>query len=333
MGSFLRYCFIAITAAFVLASAVFVRSLAAPARENKAQIFTVLPGEGLRDLSDRLETEGFIRSAGSFRFYAVLVGSAHALKPGTYEVTSSESVPDIVERFAEGPQDITVTIQEGGTLKDVDRILGDRGILTEGAIVQLSVAEFRDRYPFLKNVKSLEGFLFPDTYKFAPGSLARVVTEKMLDVFAVKAYPELAASGNDWYKHLIIASLVEKEVPDVAEDRAIVSGIIARRLNIGMGLQIDATIAYAKCGGALLTCGDIRLVRDDYAIASPYNTYAHAGLPPTPIANPGVNAIRAAINPKKTDYLFYLSDPKTKRTIFSKDFEEHNEQRAKYLGL
>ncbi len=333
MGKLIRYCIIVGVGCLVLAGAVFVRSLAAPARDDKPQIFTVLAGEGLRDLSDRLEVSGLIQSGASFRFYAVLVGSAHVLKPGAYEVAASESVPDIVEQFAKGPQDITVTITEGATLKDIDRTFAANGILQEGAVLQLSPAEFRDRYPFLKNAKSLEGFLFPDTYKFAPGSSAEVVAMKMLDVFAAKAYPELVASGKDWYSRLIIASLIEKEVPDEAEDRAIVSGIIARRLNIGMGLQIDATVLYATCAGALLTCDNLRLTRDDYSIASPYNTYAHAGLPPTPIANPGVDAIRAALHPQKTDYLFYLTDPKTKRTIFSKDFEEHNYSRAKYLGL
>lgn len=333
MKKMLRYSIITGIAVLLLWGAAFARSLQPVSGDGTPRVFTVSQGEPLRSMSERLANEGLIRSAKSFRVYAVFAGLAHAIKPGTYEVAPSESAAKIIEKFAVGPKDIEVVIHEGATLKDIDRTLAKRGVLPTGAIEALRVADFRAKYPFLQNVKSLEGFLFPDTYRFAPGSSAQTVAEKMLDEFSAKAYSEFVAAGSDWYAALIIASLIEKEAPDVQEDRAIVSGIIARRLNIGMGLQIDATVLYAKCGKALLTCENLRLTRDDYSVASPYNTYLHAGLPPTPIASPGIDAIRAALNPQKTDYLFYLSDPKTKRTIFSRDFEEHNEQRARYLGL
>ncbi|MBI2604351.1 MAG: endolytic transglycosylase MltG [Candidatus Harrisonbacteria bacterium] len=333
MKKILRYCIIAGIAALVLSGVVFARSLQPIEGSDERQTFVVRAGESLADIARRLQNEGLVRSAASFRWYSLFAGSAHTVKPGAYRISSSESAVRIAEKLAKGPEDVTVVIPEGATLRDIARLLAANGILQEGAVEQLPPAGFSEQYPFLKNRKSLEGFLFPDTYKFAPQSEATVVVKKMLDNFAAKAYPLLRAAGSALYETLIIASLVEKEVPDVADDRAIVSGIILRRLRIGMGLQIDATVLYAKCASALFTCASPRLAREDYAIASPYNTYAHAGLPPTPIANPGIDAIRAAINPKETDYLFYLSDPKTKRTIFSKDFEEHNEQRAKYLGL
>lgn len=333
MKKMLRYSIITGIAALLLWGAAFARSLQPISSEATAHTFTVSSGEPLRSISERLLNDKLIRSAKSFRVYAVFAGLAHAIKPGTYEVAPSESATKIIEKFAVGPKDIEVVIHEGATLRDIDRTLAAKGVLELGAIEALSPADFHTKYPFLQNIKSLEGFLFPDTYRFAPGSSAQTVAEKMLAEFAEKAYPELAFAGDKWYQALIIASLIEKEAPDVQEDRAIVSGIIARRLNIGMGLQIDATVLYAKCAKALLTCENLRLTRDDYSIASPYNTYAHAGLPPTPIASPGIDAIRAALNPQKTDYLFYLTDPKTKRTIFSRDFEEHNEQRARYLGL
>lgn len=333
MKKFLRYSIFACVAALILWSSAFARSLRPISSEAASRTFTVSPGEPLRSISERLAHEGLIRSAKSFRVYAVFAGSAHVIKPGVYEVAPSESTPKIIEKFVMGPNDVAVVIHEGATLRDIDRILSAKGVLASGVLEALRVADFRARYPFLQNIKSLEGFLFPDTYRFAPASTPQKVAEKMLDEFAKKAYPELAVAGDKWYAALIIASLIEKEVPDIAEERAIVSGIIARRLNIGMGLQIDATVLYAKCAKAFLTCSNARLRREDFAVDSPYNTYLHGGLPPTPIANPGIDAIRAALNPKKTDYLFYLSDPKTKRTIFSKDFKEHNEQRAKYLGL
>jgi len=283
----------------------------------------------IKNLVDR----GIIRSGNSFKWYAVLSGGAHLLKPGFYRVSSSDSVVQIFEKFIRGPQDIVVPIIEGSTVLDIDTQLSRLGIVERGSIGKLLPKNFIADYPFLVKAKSLEGFLLPDTYHFSLHSDPASVVKKILDNFRNKALPLLASRPADIYENIIVASLVEKEVPDALSDRVIVSGIIFRRLNIGMGLQIDATVFYAKCAGRLLTCLNPRLIRDDYANPSPYNTYVHRGLPPAPISNPGTSAISAAMNPKKTDYLFYLSDPKTKRTIFSRDFDEHNDNRAKYLGL
>lgn len=284
-------------------------------------------------MSEKLAQEGLIRSARSFRWYGLFSGSAHAIKPGYYRVSPTESAVEITEKFVRGPEDLLVPIIEGSTVVDIDRKLSSLGIISPKGILNLNPKEFVTEYPFLNKAQSLEGFLFPDSYRFAPHSDPRSVIKKMLDNFKAKASAQLSLKGKEFYKYLIIASLVEKEVPDVLNDRELVAGIIERRLDIGMGLQIDATVLYGRCGGALLTCENTRLTRDDFSISSPYNTYIHRGLPPTPISNPGEHAIYAALNPQKSRYLFYLSDPKTRKTIFSEDFDEHNDNRAKYLGL
>lgn len=290
-------------------------------------------GTKLNDVIEDLARQGIIRSANAFKWYAVLSGGAHLLKPGFYRVDSSESAVAIFEKLVAGPQDLVVSIIEGSTILDIDSALSRVGIIPAGSLKSISPRDLAADYPFLAGVKSLEGFLFPDTYQFSSHSEPRVVVEKMLDNFRAKALRELTPDFKNLYRDLIIASLIEKEVPDSGRDQALVSGIIARRLSIGMGLQIDATVLYAKCAGRLFTCDNLKLTRDDFANPSSYNTYLHRGLPPTPISNPSISAIRAAVHPEKSDYLFYLSDPKTGRTIFSRDFDEHNENRAKYLGL
>ena len=223
-------------------------------------------------------------------------------------------------------------ILEGDTVGDIDWRLAKADITPSGAIVQEPIKNFVTEYPWLAGKKNLEGFLFPDTYYFTLKSEPRTVVRKMLDNFARKAWPQLSAKGSAWYNYVTIASLVEKEIPhDKPGDQAVVAGIIAHRLALGMGLQIDATVLYAKCNGAPRNCIDAPLRREDFAIDSLYNTYQHAGLPPTPIGNPGAQAIASALTPTKTEYLYYLSRPKTSETIFSMTFDEHDTARAKYL--
>jgi UPF0755 protein len=321
-------------AALSLFLAYFIYALTPVSAEEVLVVeIKINKGDELAPIIDSLERRGIIRSARAFKWYAVLSGGAHLLKPGYYRVTSAEGAVAIFEKFVRGPEDLTVPVIEGATLLDIDSQLGKLGIIPAGSFKNLLPKDFAADYPFLANAKSFEGFLLPDTYRFAIHSDTREVLKKFLDNFRAKALPVLASSPKDIYKNLIIASLIEKEVPDQKNDRALVSGIIARRFAIGMGLQIDATVVYAKCGHRLLTCPSLRLRREDFSDPSPYNTYVHRGLPPTPISNPSISAIIAAMNPKKTDYLFYLSDPKTQRTIFSRDFDEHNDNRAKYLGL
>jgi UPF0755 protein len=121
---------------------------------------------------------------------------------------------------------------------------------------------------------------------------------------------------------------LEKEVPDF-EEQKIAAGIFLKRMDVGMALQADATVIYAKCSGKFAGCAS--LTRLDFKIDSPYNTYFYAGLPPAPISNPSAKTIEAASKAEKSDYWYYLSDPETQKTIFSKTLEEHNDNRASYL--
>mgnify|MGYP001588311823 FL=1 len=134
----------------------------------------------------------------------------------------------------------------------------------------------------------------------------------------------------NWYETLILASILEREVPEF-EDRQIVAGILLKRIKNIMPLQVDATISYVKCGGAIRECENPRVGRNDLNLSSPYNTYQVLGWPPGPISNPGLPALQAALAPKTSGYLYYLSAAKTGATIFARTLEEHNLNRAKYL--
>lgn len=304
-------------------------------------IVRINPGDGFTEIAQRLKTLGLISSTRLFKFYSFLTGAAHRFRPGTYQLETSDNLFRIIQKLTRGPAPVTVTITEGWTLRDVDVKLAEAGVVEPGSIIRFVASPAAIRllltYPFLKELAdgdhspTLEGFLFPDTYKFFLNSNPETVVRALLDTFSAKAVP-LLSGRSDWYTILILASLVEKEV-SVDPDRALVAGILQKRLRTGMPLQVDASIVYLKCDGAFVTCAYRQLSRADFKLASPYNTYLNRGLPPTPIANPGLSALRAALNPRSSDHLFYLSDPATRRTIFSKTFYEHNNNRYQYLRL
>ena len=210
-------------------------------------------------------------------------------------------------RFEFVPNDVKVTIPEGTNIADVDRILAKAEIIRQGTLLKPE---------YLK----LEGALFPDTYRFDRGSTAEDVILRMK-----KAY--------DQRDVLVIASILEKEVR-TETDMKLVAGIIQKRIDAGMPLQIDAAVAYGACLpkfnlGQYCDVSQINLV-DNIKRDSPYNTYTRVGLPAGPISNPGLQAFQAALNSTDNPYWYYLS-AHDGTTIFSKTLEEHNRAKARYL--
>ena len=299
--------------------------------------------EGFRQISGELERAGIIRSAFAFQILSLLSGSAHELKPGDYFLSPSLSAPYILEAIVAGlDMEREIVIPPGFTLLDIDKRLSDAGILSPGDLAGFDPETVKKNYEFLNGLKSpikLEGYLFPDTYRFFIRSKAGDVVKKFLDNFNIKAWPTLKGKtitiGKESLspqKIIIVASLIEKEVY-FDEDRPVVAGIIYNRLKIGMALQIDATVTYAKCGGLIFYCNDPVVLKNETKYDSPYNTYLFAGLPPGSIGNPGSKSIEAALDPQPSDYFYYISDPKTHKIIPSKTLEEQNNNRAKYLGI
>ncbi len=301
----------------VLFTGMFLSALLPFSGEQK--VFALEKGMGFKDVAEHLESEGLVRSSLAVKFYMLMSASAFGLQPGVYLLSSAQGVPEIVSVLSRGDrQTKTVTLPEGSSIYDMDLILSENYILPSGKFIE-----------YVEN-KNLEGRLFPDTYEFFINSSAEEVSQKLEDNFKLKAGKLLDLSKQADLERLIIASMVEKEVPNV-EDRRIVAGIIYRRLAIGMPLQIDATVCYVK-EMKTKTSKCYPLSEIDFKVDSPYNTYLYRGLPAGAISNPGISAIEAVINPVKTNYLFYLSDPATKKTIFSETLDRHAQNRVKYLN-
>jgi len=202
-----------------------------------------------------------------------------------------------------------VTIREGATVNDINKLLRKKGVLTE----DLS--------------EDLEGYLFPDTYEFFVPSDKAVVEAKFRENFNQKirtVIPE-GSSEEELKEILTKASLIEKEVPNSLE-RRVVAGIIMKRLENNVPLQLDASLCYEKESPCF------PITRSDKKLSSPFNTYLYSGLPPHPISNPGVDAVLAVLDPVATPYWYYLSDPESKKTIFSRTLDEHNDNIVKYLN-
>jgi len=297
---------------------VFLYFLGPVAATGETRPFTVASGAGFRDIARELQAGGFIRSRRAFELYAVLSGRARTLQPGRYEVSPSESGPAIARILSAGPErEATVTIPEGLTAIDIDRLLSAARVTPPGAFLE-AVRE-----------KNLEGRLFPDTYRFYLHSDPQEVIGKLLANFDRRAAPLLAADPSHEKQNLILASILEREVPGL-EDRKIVAGLLLKRVAAGIPLQVDASLCYAKEERyPEVPCEP--LTKLDKKIESPYNTYLHSGWPPGAIANPGVLAIEGALHPKDSPYWYYLSDPKSGKTIFAKTIDEQVKNQLTYL--
>ena len=228
----------------------------------------------------------------------------------------------------------TITIIEGWRLEDIADDLAKEGIASKDDFLSAAkIADWRDEFQFLQEakIKSLEGFLFPDTYKIYSDASARDIIRKLLDEFDAKATAQmradLKAQDRSLIDAVILASILEREIsnkPEADSDRKIVAGIFLNRLEIGMGLQSDATVNYIT--GKTLT----RPTLDDLAIDSPYNTYKYRGLPPGPINNPSLASLLASIYPTPSDYLYFLTD-ENGRAHFARTYAEHQKNIAQYL--
>jgi len=312
-----------VAAAAILGAIIYFAIALAPvsADQNTPSIvFSVQSGEKSRTIVGDLQSQGLIRSSFAAEMIALLDGAALHMQPGLYKLNPSMSAWQILGELSNAnANEVTVTIPEGSNVYQIDATLADALVIKRGDLIALNTST------------SLEGKLFPDTYRFFSNTPAATVAQKLLDNFNVKAAPLLAADPKNATSDLIIASLVEKEVSD-PNDQKIVAGIIWKRFKAGMPLDIDATVCYIKYqNNPTSTAGCLPLTPLDYKADSAYNTYLYKGLPPGPIGNPGITALQAAISPETSPYWYYLTDPKTGKTVFAKTLDEQNENRVKYL--
>jgi len=296
----------------------------------------VKQGDDINQVAEVLKATGLVKSKILFEFYGFLTGGAFLLQPGLHYISSAQSASEILDKLSSKPSEVALMVFPGLTLKEIEERLVAIKVISKGELVNFDPAPFKKNYSFLAGAISLEGFIMPDTYNFFAYSDVNNVVKIFLDNFQEKTKDLKDSKGltflkrKDIFEKLVVASLLEKEIPDIVE-RQIAAGILEKRLKNNIPLQVDATIFYFKCEGKFLGCANV--VRKDYKKPSPFNTYLNKGLPPAPISNPSTEAIEAAINPVNSNYWYYLSDPKTKRTIFSSTFDEHNENRYKYLKM
>ncbi len=313
---------VAVLAVFVFAAITlfFYALRPANAESSSTVVFEVTPGEGFRVVAGNLYASRLIRSAQAFDLFALAGGKALSLKPGLYRLSASMSAGEILGVLSSpSATETTVTIPEGTNLYAIDGILSRALVIHPGDLIGFHADG------------NLEGKLFPDTYQFYTDTTASSVVQELMDNFDAKALPVLNADPANAERNLILASILEKEVPD-PKDQAVVAGILLKRMAAKMPLDVDATICYAKLlAHPTSTASCYPLTALDFKLDSPYNTYLYRGLPPGPIGNPGLSAIAAAMHPESSPYWYYLSDPKTGKTIFAKTLDEQNQNRVKYL--
>jgi UPF0755 protein len=298
----------------------------------------IAEGDSVNTIAANLSKDGIIRFTEIFKLWLALNGRFQDLKAGSYTFAGSVSIKDVAESIANGDINpaFKITIPEGWSILDVRMLLVSKKLITKGETFDLSLLtdEEKAAYSFLKDwgTDNPEGLLYPDTYFLGSQMSAKEILQAILNDFNLKVYQPLQlankTSGFSFKDTMILASLVEKEVVS-SKDRMIVAGILEKRLQMGMPLQVDATICYIKRENGVSVCN---LKNSDFQIDSFYNTYKYPGLPPGPICNPSLEAIEAVLNPQKTSYLYYLSSQKDSRTIFSKTYEEHLLNKAKYLN-
>lgn len=297
--------------------------LSAPAAHRGQVRLIVRNGMSLGHITRDLAAKGVLRHAKAAELYGRFRGWDKSVKPGFYIFKEAKSAPQVLFKIASGDQDPPiVTIPEGYSTRDAAKLLTDLDLQPEAYLeaVQKPSESLKKRFPFLPD-GLMEGYLFPDTYQLMPDGEALLV-ENQITRFAQVALPLWEARDPNmpltFAESINLAAIVEKEAVK-HEERAVIAGVFHKRLKIGMPLGSDPTVEYALGWHQ----DEKGLTWNDVKIDSPYNTYKYAGLPPTPICNPGKAAIEAVLHPADTEYLFFVANGDGSHR-FGRNAAEHN---------
>lgn len=308
---------LSIFAVFILIF-LYIKTLFLPvSSDTKTVDFMINKGASVSQIGKNLEKAGFIKSGVAFKFFVQVTNSQNKIQAGEFQLSPNLSLPQLVNELKKGPKEIWVTIPEG--LRREEIALKFANSLNKD---QKFIEDFMDL------TESKEGYLFPDTYLFPKTATATQIANKLESTFEAKV-------KNVTKEQIIMASLLERETFADSE-KPIVAGILFKRLDNDWPLQVDATLQYAvanaKCQMLNAKCNYWeQITTNDKEIDSPFNTYKNLGLPPSPICNPGLSTIEAAINPQISDYWYYIHDSDGE-IHFAKTLEEHNYNIAKYLN-
>lgn len=289
--------------------------------------FEIIEGMPLKEAAALLEEKGIIDNAFLFRLFVEQKGKEGSLIPGVYLIKTNSEYEEVLDKITSVPPVVTYkfTIPEGFTIRQiVEKVAGEIPFI-EHSDMEQAADKGNYNYNYLEDAGSLEGFLFPKTYEITIDYTAKDIVEMMLAQyqFETGSLDYSFAEGRELshYDVLKIASLVEREAY-IAEERALISAVIHNRLEINMALGIDATLCYS------LDKWENELTESDLNIDTEYNTRLYPGLPPTPICNPGLASIEAALNPADVDYLYFVvTDSEKHIHSFATTLEEHEKNR------
>jgi len=309
--------------------------------DSTAMVFTINPGETAATIAPRLQRDGLVSDGQLFLYVVRYRGVDAQLEAGEYELRPNMTMDEIIDTLQHGRlQEVSITIPEGRRAEEVAALLQEQGLVDSEVFFAL-VRSGSDGYDFLANrpaeaPTSLEGFLFPETYRIPKDYDAAQILDLLLGTFGERFTPEMvqaaAQKGMSIYQVVTLASIVEREAV-VAEERSIIADVYLNRLEQGMYLQSDPTVQYAL--GYQEESGQWWKIpmslEVDMQVDSPYNTYLYGGLPPGPICSPGLASIQAVLEPADTAYLFFFSKFDGSHA-FAETYEEHLQNQELYQG-
>jgi UPF0755 protein len=316
-GTVLKWAVLGALLVFSFVAAFYQFVMTAPIAFVPGTAVIVDPGQTISGVAQKLYAQNVVRSPVLFRSLVILYGGERKTSAGMYVFDSRENVFKVAHRIAMGDYGyvaVKLTLPEGLT-----------SLETAGLI--------HDKFPHIdeetaaSTLRQYEGKLFPETYFFPPQAPLQMIQDRLLAEFEKNMKPlrtKIAATGRSEEEIIILASILEEEVQNDT-DRRLVADLFLRRLDMGMLLQADSALGYITGKGSL------ELTLKDLQMDSPYNLYKYKGFPPTPISNPGIAAINAAIEPTPNKYIYFLSD-KDGINHFAITYDEHLKNRKKYLG-
>lgn len=281
--------------------------------------FVIPKGRSTAEIGQQLKDKDLIRSPWVFMAYYRL-NQDQTIQAGSFELSRSMSVSDIFQRLSQGTDDVWITLVEGLRREEIAQ-----------SLEQYNLTVY-DKQDFLSQTVGMEGQLFPDTYLVSKETPTQNIISLLQNTFDKKIeplQPAIDQSPHTFNELLIMASLLEREAQG-KEQMQMVSGVLWKRLEMGMPLQVDATLQYAKGFDEEIQSWWAVPRAEDKGINSKFNTYQNPGLPPHPICNPSLNAIEAALDPISSEYLFYLHDSQG-RIHFARNLDEHNQNVNRYL--
>ncbi len=311
----------------MLLGASVIGMLPVGSADSPTRLFTVESGSSVRSVAQSLQSQRLIRSAWSFRLLAKLTGSESRIKAGFYALTPAMSTREILRWMVQGKaEQRQLTFPEGYSVRQMAKVIEEQGIGSADRFLELAAdpSRFAERFTWLSTLPAeatLEGFLFPDTYEYGGKQIPEeALIALMLSRFeqvGLKAWKSASNPSMDLFRTVTLASIVELEAQAPSE-RPLIAGVFHNRLELRMPLGSDPTVEYAlgwKQGSRGLSFKDVK-------VNSPYNTYRNAGLPPGPIANPGLASLRATMSPQETSMLYFVARGDGTH-VFTKSYADH----------